>query len=316
MRYFMLCLLLCGPGLTHANPACLATPKIEPDTRLSQISDTWFGDSSFRFAILLATNVRTDDPAFKYIPSVYALPEGGALCVPQFDEAMRYKTRYDRYITAVQDMAVAHPFEVVETLETLPASGTYQVATWIREGDLPKYPTGQPVTLGKSVWVTLSPKLQQFCTSYARTVSDEGAALDLRVEQRLGLPPGSTNSHFVTFDIEADGAGAAIFRPCGDPATDTKTCAVGAPKACAAGDASCEMHADFFFQQYYSAFGTAQPVEYPWTSLGYTFDWAPAPIGFSGEAGFVRVGESEFVIPEGTSVQVASVVPTAKYCGK
>lgn len=316
MRYFILGLFSCLPALAQANPACLATPKIEADTRLSQISDVWFGDSSFRFAILLATNMRTSDPQFKYISGIYNLPEGGALCVPQFDEAMRYKTRYDRYITAVQDMAVAHPFEVVDTLEKLPTSGTYQVATWIRSSDLPKYPAGTAVPLEKDVWVTVSPKLQEFCTGYAQTIASSEAALNLRIEQRLGLPPGSTNSHFVTFDIDAATAGAAIFRPCGDSATDTTTCTVGAPKACDSYDGTCEAHRDFFYQQYYSAFGTAQPVEYPWTSLGYTFDWAPAPIDFSGEAGFVQVGESEFVIPVGTTVTVASVTPTAQYCGK
>ena len=316
MRYFSLCLVMCLPALAQAKPVCLATPGIEADTQLSQVSDIWFGDSSFRFAILLATNTRTADPQFKYIPDIYALPEGGMLCVPQFDEAMRYKTRYDRYITAVQDMAVAHPFEVVDTLTPLPSSGTYKVATWIRESDLSKYPPAQPVTLTSNIWVTLSPNLQDFCTNYGQTVADEDEALNLRVEQRLGLPPGSTNSHFATFEVDADGAGGAIFRPCGDPATNTQTCAIGAPKACGVGAASCEAHSDFFYHQYYSAFGTAQPVEYPWTSLGYTFDWAPAPVDFTGEAGFVQVGESEYVIPTGTTVRVASVTPTAEYCGK
>lgn len=316
MRYLIMCLLLSVPSAVQAQSECLATPKIEADTRLSQVSDIWFGDSSFRFAILLATNVRTADPKFDYIPDIYELPEGGALCVPQFDEAMRYKTRYDRYISAVQDMAVAHPFEVVETLDPLPTSGTYQVATWIRSSDLSKYTPAQSVTLKSDIWVTLSPHLQEFCTGYVKVVSNEDEALNLRVEQRLGLPPGSTNSHFVTFEVDASGAGADIFRPCGDPATDTKTCAVGAPKACSAGMATCEAHSDFFYQQYYSAFGTAQPVEYPWTSLGYTFDWAPAPVDFSGVAGFERVGESEYVIPTGTTVRVASVMTTAEYCGK
>ncbi|MEM6480172.1 MAG: hypothetical protein AAF647_14195, partial [Pseudomonadota bacterium] len=227
----------------------------------------------------------------------------------------RLNTRYDRYVVAVRDMAVAEPFEVVETLDPLPQTGSYKVASWIRASAISRYPVGQDVTLGSDVWVTLEPHLGDFCSAYAADVAGDDRSLALRVEQRLGLPPGSTNSHFVTFEVSADGAGAAIFRPCGNSATDTTTCSVGQPAQCAAGDTTCEAHSDFFYRQYYNAFGTEHPVEYPWTSLGYTFDWAPTAVGFSGETGYVRVGESEYVIPSGTTVKVSSVVTTKAYCG-
>ncbi|WP_299628813.1 hypothetical protein [uncultured Tateyamaria sp.] len=316
MRHLILCLFLCAPTALLAQAKCLATPLVADNTRLAQISDIWFGDSSFRYAILLATNVRTSDPRFNYISDINNLPKGGSVCVPQIDEALRFKTRYDRYIKAVQDMAVAHDFEVVQDLVPLPSAGTYQVATWVRPSEVSGYPEGQEVTLGKDVWVTLSPHLQTFCTDYAKTVAGDPRALSLRVEQRLGLPPGTTKTHFVTFDIDANTAGRDIFRPCAVSATHTTTCPAGAPKVCSPGDTACHAHRDFFFQQYYTAFGTEHPIEYPWTSLGYTFDWAPAPIGFSNEIGYIRTGESEYVIPSGTSVTVASVTPTGQYCGK
>jgi hypothetical protein len=47
---------------------------------------------------------------------------------------------------------------------------------------------------------------------------------------------------------------------------------------------------------------------YPWTALGYTYDWAPSAPG--------HVGDSEFVAPQGTPVTVRAVVPTAEYCAK
>ncbi|MEZ4436423.1 MAG: hypothetical protein R3F65_28825 [bacterium] len=46
---------------------------------------------------------------------------------------------------------------------------------------------------------------------------------------------------------------------------------------------------------------------YPWTRLGYTYDWDPA-------AGSV-VGLSEFVIRPGSVVGVESVTGTGAYCG-
>jgi hypothetical protein len=317
MRLLIAFVLLILPSLASAQaPACLATPTIEPNTRLSQISDIWYGDSSFRYAVLLATNVRTDDPQFKFIGDINELPVGANVCVPPIDEALRFKTRYDRYISAVQDMAVAQPFEVVNTLDPLPISGTYTVASWIRSGSVANYPVGSVMALSSDIWVTLEPNLQEFCKAYVATVTNAPEALNLRIEQRLGMPPGSTNSHFVSFELDAASSGQAVFRPCADPATNTTSCAVGAPAACPTSAGSCEAHKDFFFEQYYNAFGTEHPIEFPWTSLGYTFDWAPTPVGFAGQAGFLRVGESEYVIPATTQVRVASVETTADYCAQ
>ena len=44
---------------------------------------------------------------------------------------------------------------------------------------------------------------------------------------------------------------------------------------------------------------------YPWTRLGYTYDWAPDAS---------ERGASEFVIPAETTVQVASFTTTDEYC--
>src|SRR3546814_18357513 len=53
------------------------------------------------------------------------------VCIPQIAEAERMRRRYDRYVNAVHDMALAEPWEAVDTLDPLPQSGTYRVATWI-----------------------------------------------------------------------------------------------------------------------------------------------------------------------------------------
>jgi len=61
---------------------------------------------------------------------------------------------------------------------------------------------------------------------------------------------------------------------------------------------------DWFLSQYYESYGRAQPTRYPWTSLGYTFDWGSE---------VSEEGESEFVIPRGSEVVVESITPTAEY---
>jgi hypothetical protein len=48
------------------------------------------------------------------------------------------------------------------------------------------------------------------------------------------------------------------------------------------------------------------PDGYPWTHLGYTYNWDPAASSI--------VGTSEYVIPQGTSVQVLGQVPAVELC--
>ena len=77
---------------------------------------------------------------------------------------------------------------------------------------------------------------------------------------------------------------------------------------------ACNRHYAFFTTQYYTSYGISLPTEFPWTSLGYTFDWAHWAIGLTDEPGFVQYGESEYVIPASATVTVKSVTATADYC--
>ena len=65
----------------------------------------------------------------------------------------------------------------------------------------------------------------------------------------------------------------------------------------------------WLLSNYYWSF--APPYQYPWTSLGYSFDWAPRE---DGSEDFVRWGESEFVIPPGVPIQFVSATDTVAYC--
>lgn len=55
--------------------------------------------------------------------------------------------------------------------------------------------------------------------------------------------------------------------------------------------------------------------KYPWTGLGYTFDWSKRASGDRGWQ-FVRFGESEFIIKCGAKIEVLSVEKTTEYCAK
>ncbi|MCJ2188473.1 hypothetical protein [Novosphingobium beihaiensis] len=289
---------------------CAAEPVIDTKTSLTDLSDIWFGDGSFRYAIMLATNARSGTGTFAFIGDPNQLKPGAKVCIPHSGEAERMRRRYNRYLTAVQDMSLAEPWEEVNTLDPLPKSGTYRVATWIRADQVSRYPSspssGFNYAVGGDTWVTLEPHLKAFCKDYVRTVSDNPAALTLRLEERLGLPPVSAKAYFAVLEIDAasSSGGKKVFRPCAVPATDTTSCAAGTPTA----------NQPFFYQQYYDSYGTAMPAEYPWTSLGYTFDWAPQPATLSKLMEYVRVGESEYVVPKGTMAKFIGTYSTAQYC--
>ena len=68
----------------------------------------------------------------------------------------------------------------------------------------------------------------------------------------------------------------------------------------------------WFLNQYYSSYGQSLISEFPWTALGYTFDWAQDS---SKASRFERFGESEFVIRAGAPVEIlGKEVATAEYC--
>ncbi len=148
---------------------------------------------------------------------------------------------------------------------------------------------GQPTTLGVEVWTSVAPQMQEFC----RLHSDlDEAALVLRLEQLLGLPAGGGKDRVVELWVPP----AAMFRPAPDPEIDDSVAGLEFPA-----DVS-DAHRAWIENLRASSYGDPG---YPWTQLGYTYDWAAD----SGE-----VGLSEFVVSKGSEVIVEGVASIAEYC--
>lgn len=277
--------------------SCPHRHKLGKDETLKSVSEFYFGDANFWPAVLLATNSQRAE--FSFISDPQDLRTISAVCVPEIGEALALVARFNRYESAVSEAMTPHATVPSPDLEAFPDHKAVALVTWIREGEVASY-KDYPRT--KDVWVTVEPKLRDFCSEYLTGHSlDE---LTLRLEQRLGLPPGSGKSTFVRIRIK-DPNLKTIFRPCSDPSTSHAHCEAAPP----AKEQSPEFK-DWFFRQYYSSFATAKPFRYPWTTLGYTFDWASPS---DGEA-FARVGESEFVIPANAPIEVIETLSTAQYC--
>lgn len=152
-----------------------------------------------------------------------------------------------------------------------------------------------PTQLRGPVWISLVPEVKDRCKTFPPDV------LAMRLRQILGLQPAQTVTHFVTMKARA----ADLFRPTPDPRTDTiypcldpvaKTdCNVFPPDV-------DPMHKQWMAE----TFLTLQiPNGWPWTHLGYTYNWAP---------GADPYGASEYLVKGGSNVVVTEATPIAEYC--
>lgn len=208
------------------------------------------------------------------------------------------------YGAAIADAAEATPDEVWEQLTAIrqdnpalqwqvgSAEPRVRLVTWTSWTGYDDR-VGAELVLAREVWVTVAPELRQRCSSWALL----GEALELRLEQMLGLPPQAGKDRFVEIYARPDD----LFRPCADPEV---------------GDHRCEIEVsadhlpsvpDWHRDWYEGVKGSSYASDgYPWTRLGYTYDWGGDPAS--------DVGLSEFVIRAGAVVAVASVEPTATFC--
>jgi hypothetical protein len=231
----------------------------------------------------------------QFIQDPYVLHAGQRVWIPDEQTAIELRSEDEAYGKAVHAASLLRSLHKDAPLRAIPpGTAEAQVVTWARAGSTFSISTTVPFTLKVThdIWVTIAPALQEFCKKLH--LKDP----TLRLEQRLGLPPGSGDTIFVQIRVPLASAGTNFFRPCLDPRITTSTCPVaGSPST------QPSWYPTWFYQQYYGSYGV--PYQYPWTGLGYTYDWAASPSHF---------GESEYVIHTGATVQVESIIPTAEYC--
>lgn len=190
------------------------------------------------------------------------------------------------------------------------------MVTWSKA----QYYTGQPpydTTIPVDAWMTAVPFAQRFC----RRTGLRGDALRLRLAKRFGLPPDASDDVFVQMWVDP----RTFFRPCPDPEITDRECGVNLTAGPVETSGSCPWSAalqgqlsarfvtvsqeqlDWMCSNWTRSYPAGEPRKsYPWTALGYTYDW--------GAEGFR--GESEFVLPANTPVTIESITPTDVYCAR
>lgn len=299
--------LFLGTGLLPLAAAeCPLPHEVASGDNVRSLADYYFGDSEYWPAIVLATNSRTAE-GFRLIANWNDLSRVPKVCIPSLAEADRWRLRFQQYRAAIAEAALPEPWDVAPKLVEFPPDRPIEVATWISEDELRTYrsDSGQWTKRAPDeIWVTVEPYLRRFCSAFLAAHNGSIEQLTLRLEQRLGLPPVSNMSKFLEIRLTRPTLDV-IFRPCMNPATSTVNCPVGPPP-----DQVDSKHKNWIYKQYYSSFGQALLSSLPWTSLGYTFDWARD----AARDRFKRIGESEFVIRKGAPIAILRATDTAEYC--
>jgi hypothetical protein len=208
------------------------------------------------------------------------------------------------YAAALADAAVASPSKV-QPLRALPAGEHVTMVSWVTAQRAPCARDALPCDMQVGhdrLWVTLAGEVQATCQSWGL----KGDALRSRIEQLLGLPTNSPaqyrKAQFVLLEI----ARGQVERPClgvTENAAGQPVCSIDLQ----AGTAP-EMH-HFVGQQMAAAYVADNPrgPGYPYTRLGYTYDWAA-------DAKPGHYGASEFVLAPGSTAKAVRIIATDDYC--
>ncbi|WP_375768774.1 hypothetical protein NR798_45045 [Archangium gephyra] len=207
----------------------------------------------------------------------------------------------ETYDEAIRDAFESTPEEVTNGLWAITPSNTR--LSWNEDQSMVRmvawttftgYAQGDN-TLSREIWVTAVPQLKELC----KTVTDDAARI-VRVNQYLGLPPATEADNKRQF-VEMWVKPGDMFRPCPDSEITDTTCGLTFP----AGVSS--EHRTWISNNYASSYGFWQSTQYPWTGLGYTYDWCGQD---------THVGASEFVVRPGSVVNVTAIIDRNTYCAQ
>ncbi len=146
----------------------------------------------------------------------------------------------------------------------------------------------------EDIWVTAEPELREKCRLMMKR---NPKSPDRQLQYLLGLPPTYHGRVLIRFRAPID----SIFRPCPDPeVTDTRcelTYPVNVP----------ERHRKWMKETLEASYSSSKLYErFPWTRLGYTYNWAPDAKS--------EFGLSEFVVRKGTPLTEVGFVKKEIYC--
>ena len=168
-----------------------------------------------------------------------------------------------------------------------------KLITWKSSADQYLCTSNNGFTLGRcNLWATIPSELKKFGKKY---VSDHPKTtfetLTLRMKQLLGLPFQVDYNYFIEFWVKPED----LFRPCFDPDI------ASTPKIV------CKSHQEWIEEtkRIYHCEVMGQKLGYPWTQLGYTYDWSSESEN--------NVGLTEFCVRHHSTIYIEKVSLTTQY---
>jgi hypothetical protein len=211
------------------------------------------------------------------------------------------------YKRAILDAMVADSSEIIDTLWALTPENTalqwktingkphVLMASFMRFPS--SYPVGDSITTswGES-WLFIPQQMKARIGSSLLATSDT----TMRICQLLGLPPANqrSNTHIAEIWVNPE----RLYRPAGSQAITTKT--TGATLGTNNPENFSSWFNNYIVFAYYRTLSTTTDYHYPWTRLGYTYDWAPETS---------EVGLSEYVLQPNSGAWVKSVAKVSDY---
>ncbi len=199
------------------------------------------------------------------------------------------QTEEERYMEAVMDSMVAEEEEILPLVSLEPGApyATYNVSgevlllTFHRFPD--SYPDGADISLEwGDVWTFSGGELADWYTDNGEKVTE----WPTRLRQLLGLTPDNAATHITAMWVAPEN----VVRPANVQDIGDITML-----------AALDENTDEAFQEWYDAniLWSYFQSAYPWTRLGYTYDWAE---------NCDEYGLSEFLIAKGSEIEVAYTV--------
>jgi hypothetical protein len=197
-----------------------------------------------------------------------------------------------------------------------PGTGQVLVTTFTKGAYYSSYAPGQTFNAGADLWVVPAPEMY----TEVKALNPVGASLTPRLatEQYLGLPPDSKTPNDTVVSLWVSPSN--LVRPAIDPGVDSHELVTSFPVTMQSvpltpaptvprdspgpGQPATSSYASWFLEREASIFDTPGG-SYPWTGLGYTYNWTPGAASV--------VGGSEYVIPHGSPVTLKDATPISTY---
>ncbi|WP_243310526.1 hypothetical protein [Fundidesulfovibrio agrisoli] len=197
-----------------------------------------------------------------------------------------------------------------------PGKSQVLVATFTKAAYYTGYKSGQTIPAAVDLWVTPAPQMYQDVRAEAPELASANGKL--AASMYLGLPARNANDTVLTFWASP----SSMLRPAIDPAIDShqaeaafpltlqtvaNVAAVPLPQSAPApGFGTAPDYPVWFAQREGAIFNPSiSGGPYPWTGLGYTYDWNPAAAD--------TVGGSEFIVVKGSPITIKDIAPASRY---